>query len=174
LVIPSTNAGRSTTVLQSADGRTWTAADTLPGGLSWIQAAGRVDETFVLLGTDWTGQATVVTDNGAGWSAVSLADLLDAEGQAPQFMGATVGPEGVVATVAGLSGDPETLDYHVLLSGDAVTWSAESVADLIDEPVASVGRPVITGDRAVVPVTPIRPRGDDGHLQQVALVAALP
>jgi len=37
-----------------------------------------------------------------------------------------------------------------------------------------LGRPVITGDRAVVPVAPIRPRGDDGHLEQVTLVAALP
>jgi hypothetical protein len=134
-----------------------------------------VDETFVLLGTDWTGQATVVTDNGAGWSAVSLADLLDAEGPAPQFMGATVGPEGVVATVAGLGGDPvQTQDFHLLTSGDAVTWSIDSASDLVDEPVASLGQPVIGGNRVIVPVALAGLRGPDDHLRQVALVATLP
>lgn len=175
LVVPgmtgSAGAG-SSTVLESADGHTWTQADALPGGLSWIQAAGRVGETFVVLGQDQEGEGTVVTDSGGGWETTTLGDLFGAEFGAT-FLTAAVGAEGIVAVLTGVNGE-EDFDPYLLTSGDASTWSAESVADLIDEPVASVGRPVITGDRAVVPVAPIRPRGADGHLPQVALVATLP
>ena len=176
LVVPGDPvAGESTletTVLESRDGRIWTEADDLPGGLSWIQAAGRVGETFVLLGQGLAGEGTLVTDTGAGWQATTLAELLGAE-PGMSFLSADVSPEGIVAVHTRANGD-EQFDPRLLVSGDATTWSAQSVSDLIEDPVTTVGQPVITGDQAVVPVAPIGPRGPDGHLQQVALVATLP
>lgn len=164
------------TVRQSTDGRSWSVPTVLPGGLARLQAAGPVGDTFVLIGDDQQGAAAVVVDDeGSGWRAVPLAELVGSEGPLPSFMGAAVGPEGIVATIGGLGQESDgRFEPHLLASGDARSWSVQSVEELIDEPVASVGQPVITGDRAVVPVAPIRPRGPDGHLEQVALVATLP
>jgi hypothetical protein len=179
VVIPgSTAPGASpeATVLTSGDGRSWSEPSALPGNLSLVQAAGRVGGTFVLLGSAWEGEPTVVTDRGGGWSSVLLSDLVGSDEPGLRLMNAAVGPEGVVATLAGLGGDPaQTQDFfHLLTSGDAVTWSIDSADDLVDQPVASLGQPVIGGDQVVVPVLLARPLGPDDHFRQAALVATLP
>ncbi len=178
LVVPSVGSAADAppaTTLVSSDGQSWTESTALPGGLSWVQAAGRVGQSFVVLGTSWDGSATVVTDKGGVWSSVLLSDLVGTDEPGLQIMNAAVGPGGVVVTLAGLEGDPaQTQDFHLLTSGDAVTWSIDSAADLADEPVASLGQPVIGGNQVVVPVALAGPRGSDDHLRQVALVATLP
>jgi hypothetical protein len=169
----STGAAR---VLASSDGRNWSEPADLPGGLSRVTAAGRVGDTFVVLGQGDTEGAMVVTEGGGGWQAVAVADLLGLEGDdvLVNLGGGAVEAQGVVAAVTTYEEGGDRVDHLVLTSGDAVTWSAQPVADLIEEPVATLGHPVIAGDRAVVPVAPIGKRGADGHLEQVALVATLP
>ncbi len=91
----------------------------------------------------------------------------------PGRLGGRARPVGIVAATNTFGGEDEgRFDPHVLTSADATTWSVQSVSELLDEPGASVGQPVVSGDQAVVPVAPIRPRGP-GHQQQVALVATL-
>ncbi len=102
LVVPgstATGVSPEATVLTSGDGRSWSEPSALPGNLSWVQAAGRVGGTFVLLGSTGDGESAVVINSAGGWSTVPLSDLLGLDGPGPQVMRATVGPDGVVATL---------------------------------------------------------------------------
>ncbi|HEV2809588.1 MAG TPA: hypothetical protein VGV93_04215 [Acidimicrobiales bacterium] len=177
LVSPSVlSENEEATVLSSSDGRSWSAPADLPGGLDSIRSAGRVGNTFVVLGQSAQDGAMVVTDNGSGWQAVSVADLLGTEddGTRVGLSMATIEAQGAIAAVSTHREGAEGVDHLLLTTSDAVTWSAQSVSELVDEPVSTIGQPVISGAQVVVPVAPIRPRGPNGHLEQVALVATLP
>ena len=75
------------------------------------------------------------------------------------------------ATAADVGGADGPAELRLLTSRDGVTWSDESVDELLGEPATAVARVTVTADRAVVMAVPRQERRDGEHLRQVALVA---
>lgn len=162
--------------LHSADGRAWVRSSTGAGSQLWAAAAGRVGGVATILGQGPNGAVVLRSDGSGGWSSTPLAGALAAgvpEGSDLYLGSADIGPFGILATVSIIgkeakvgSAPPSQPEHRVLVSRDATTWEDRSASELAGQPVDSVIRASVVGERATVAVS-VHAKGRDKPAQIV-------
>lgn len=136
--------------MHSVDGQHWTSTAG-PGDIGWVNAAGTVGGTRVVIGETQTGAAVARSDGNGGWDVTPLSSVV--EGGRPVHVGAAgVGPLGVV--MAGYlepeKGDEGVTKTVLAFSRDGSTWESKTADDLAGKTVGMPLRVFVTGQRAVV------------------------
>lgn len=166
-------------IMHSADGRTFSSPQALPG-INYFTSIGNIGGLTVAIGNGPSGGVVVRSDGSGGWTKTQLTDILDPDFVQGRKVGALISGIGEFgAAIYSIIQNESPDSAHptmgrILITRDGTTWSDYQLSDLAGrQDVSSAMSIFVTQDRAVVVAGAgeCAPPDCTSRKEQIALIA---